>query len=151
MGLRADFSAFLSAPMKRKLLALEAAAELARARVDTLRHASRYTRFLGSFGEQTQVVREDQQTRAVEIGDIVARVAARMPFRALCLQQALAVRRMLARRSVPTTVYLGLAQDAGMRSDPTAGEAAHAWVKTGDRVISGDTDLERFVVVGAFS
>jgi hypothetical protein len=125
--------------------------ELLRARIDTFGRATRYTRHFGTLGDRSQKVREDQEARAIEIGNIVARVAARMPFRALCLQQALAVRRMLVRRSVPSTVYLGLARDAKMRADPSAGEAAHAWVKTGDRIVSGDTALDRFVVVGAFS
>lgn len=142
----------LRSPLRKKLLAAEATAELIRARLDTLRPATHYTRILGTLGETAAAAADRDVGQAHEIGHVTARVAGFMPFRALCLQQALAVRRMLRRRSIPATVYLGVARaSAGQLREADATDIAHAWVSAGDTVISGgDADLSRFVVVGVF-
>lgn len=143
--------AFLAAPVRRKALAAEACWELLHARIDTAYAPSHYTRHFGDLGRQTDAVDLTQEALALEIGVIVARVAEIMPFRAKCLQQVLAVRRMLARRSVPTTIFLALARDPAERVVPSDQSAAHAWIKAGSRIVNGDTEIEEYTVVGAFS
>ncbi len=102
----------------------------------------------------------EQQARAERIGYIVEQVARRLPFRCVCLQQVLASRRMLKRRHLPATVYLGVlpeempvaSEPENKHNDKLPGTAAHAWVKSGDRVVNGDSpDLGRYVVLGIFS
>lgn len=145
----ADLRAFMRAPAARRRLALEAAWELARARIDTTRPAAHYTRRLGRLGAPAALTAEQPDAvLAAEIGHVVEAVAHAVPFRAKCLQQALAVRRMLARRGVPVTVHLGVARDPAGRA---GAEAAHAWVTAGGRVVSGATDLDRYAIVGTFS
>ena len=152
MRLARRLRAFVNAPSGRKRLALEAGWELLRARVDTLRPARHYTRHLGELGAAPdQAVPDRDIVLAAEIGHVVAVTAKAMPFRAVCLQQVLAVRRMLNRRGVRATVYLGLKRDSDERAAAGALDTAHAWVKTGDRVVNGGGGLERFVVVGTFS
>lgn len=146
MATARDLSAFARAPWRRRALALEAVWELLRARIDTARPATHYTRHLGDLKGKAVAPDPDQVARAAEIGHMVARVAPWMPVRAVCLQQALAVRRMLRRRGLPAVVHLGLA-----RAPRDGQREAHAWVKAGSTVISGDVDLDRFVVVGEFS
>ena len=77
-------------------------------------------------------------------------VARRMPFRALCLQQAIAVKRMLARRDLEATVLFGVSREAADRASQDAGPAAHAWVKVGATVVNGDANLAKFTVVARF-
>ena len=137
----------LRAPMRGKLLILEAVWQLARARFDTTRPASHYTRFFGTLHGEATVPTPEQEALAADIGGLVARVARGMPFEARCLQQVLAVRRMLDRRGVPAVVYLGLDRTAMKAED----RIAHAWVKSGQRVVNGDIALERYAVVGVFS
>lgn len=144
-------TSFFRLPARFKRLALEAGAELVRARLDTLRPATHYTRHFGELGGEVPQADPAQEVIALEIGFVVDRVAEKLPFRALCLQRALATRRMLRRRRVPATVYLGLLRDPEKRRDTTDGSPAHAWVQTGNRVVSGDEDLDRFAVVGAFT
>lgn len=144
-------TSFFRLPSRFKGLALEAGGELVRARLDTLRPAAHYTRHLGELGGEVIQADPAQEAMALEIGFVVDRVADKMPFRALCLQRALATRRMLRRRGVPATVYLGLLRDPVKRRDATDGSPAHAWVQTGTRVVSGDDDLDRFAIVGAFT
>lgn len=150
MARRPRLLSFFRIPLRLQVLALEAGAELLRARLATLRAASHYTRLLGAASDnnRTADAAPQQEHDAAEIGAVVERVARWMPFRALCLQQAIATRRMLARRGLPAVVYLGLALDAHARS--SGNESAHAWVRTGGRVVIGDTDLDRFAVVGTF-
>lgn len=143
-------AAFLRAPWRRKGLALEAAWELLRARIRTLGKASEYTRDLGAPDAPDRSESAPLE-RAALIGRVVAATARLMPFRALCLQQVIAVRRMLRRRQIPATVLLGLERRAGPGSDTGQERRAHAWVIAGGQVINGDFDLDTYVVVGRFN
>lgn len=157
-------SAFVRAPTKRKLLALEAAWELLCARILTLRPATVYSPALGRLIEaeppgklnsdtvpNAAFDRETGRGAAEEIGHVVEVVGRCMPFDARCLQQAIAVRRMLTRRGIPATVYLGIARDRADRTDATLGRAAHAWVIVGTRVVSGDGVLDNYAIVARFA
>ena len=145
-------SAFLRAPAARKLLALEAAWELLRARILTLRPATVYSPALGRLVEIDPPVGPlSDGSEAEEIGHVVEIVGRCMPFRALCLQQAIAVRRMLDRRGIPAMVYLGIARDRADRAQAELGRAAHAWVTVGSRVISGEGVLEKYAIVARFA
>jgi len=62
---------------------------------------------------------------------LVPRVAARLPFRADCLVQALAARRWLARAGIATELTIGT------RKDPVAGFVAHAWLRHGETTVTG--------------
>jgi hypothetical protein len=66
-----------------------------------------------------------------DIGWAVRSTATVVPFRALCLEQAIAARMMLSRRDVASTLHIGVA-----RGDSSKLEA-HAWVNAGDVRITG--------------
>ncbi len=164
MKLARRIGAFVRAPAARKRLALEAAWELLRARLLTLRPATVYSPALGTLVEtgppagpapdQAPDPVPDQVTgraEAEEIGHVVEVVGRCLPFRALCLQQAIAVRRMLTRRGIPAMVYLGVARDRADRAQADLGQAAHAWVAVGSRVVSGDGVLEKYAIVARFA
>lgn len=61
----------------------------------------------------------------------IPRVAARLPWRADCLVQALAAKRWLGRHGVATTLTLGVPPDK------PADFEAHAWLSVGDRIVTG--------------
>lgn len=128
---------------------MEAGVELTRARIQTLRATKRYISDLGELGKDPDAADSDQVTQAQEIGHMVSIVARATPFRAVCLQQAIAVRRMLSRRGIPAKVYLGLSTDAAQNSVQDSRDA-HAWVQAGPSVVAGDQDLNRFAVVATF-
>jgi len=151
MSLGRAIGSFLRAPTRRKLLALEAVGELVRARLTTLLPARIYTRDFGSLNAAPAVAAASGYMEvASEIGHMVEAVARAMPFRALCLQQAVAARRMLRRRGLRATVSLGVNLDPAGRATPGQGTAAHAWVEVGSQVINGDGDLENYAVVARF-
>ena len=62
---------------------------------------------------------------------VIPRVAARLPWRADCLVQALAAERWLNRKQIATRLTLGVPRDK--RPD----FEAHAWLSAGDRIVTG--------------
>lgn len=82
------------------------------------------------------------------VGDAVARMAARVPFRALCLQQSIAVQRMLRRRGVASAIVFGLRPAGGAGRDD---DLAHAWVTVRGSTVSGlIEDLESYTVLARY-
>lgn len=66
------------------------------------------------------------------------------PWESKCLAQALAARMMLKRRQFPTTIYLGVLKD------DKAGLKAHAWIRCGERILTGAQGRQQFTVVATF-
>lgn len=77
---------------------------------------------LGLDAEAERVVRK--------IRWAIGAVAPWMPFRALCLQQAIAARMMLTRRGIGSVLHLGVDT-----STPTM--TAHAWLEAGALKVTG--------------
>ncbi len=66
------------------------------------------------------------------------------PWESKCLAQAMAAKRMLKRRGLDSTLYLGLSKDGkNMLS-------AHAWLRCGDRILTGGPIHRQFTQVAAF-
>lgn len=62
-----------------------------------------------------------------------------------CLVKAIAAMKMLEKRQIESTLYLGTARDE-------SGELiAHAWLRSGPYYITGYEEMERFTVVGKFA
>ncbi|MGK6319221.1 lasso peptide biosynthesis B2 protein [Sphingomonas sp. DT-204] len=86
----------------------------------------------------------DPSRTADTVAWAVRAAARRARFRAVCIEQGLAVQWMLHRRGIAATMHYGVAQD------PARGLIAHVWVRIGDRdVIGGDT-AGRFTPLARF-
>jgi hypothetical protein len=66
------------------------------------------------------------------------------PWESKCLAQAMAAKMMLKRRRFPSTLYLGLLKEG------EKGLSAHAWLRCGDRILTGAPVHRQFTVVAAF-
>lgn len=86
------------------------------------------------------------EAEASRVGWAVRAVAARTPWTSACLVQGLAAQRMLRRRRIPSTLYLGVAQDAGGRRQLDA----HAWLRCGELILTGAAGYQRYTVVASF-
>ena len=75
-------------------------------------------------------IAEEQRLLAEEIGWAVTRAARYLPFRAVCLPQAIAAKAMASRRHIPSTMHFGV-----MRSGEAL--AAHAWLDVGGIEVTG--------------
>jgi hypothetical protein len=64
-------------------------------------------------------------------------------FKSKCYDQALTGKYMLRKKSIPSTLYFGLAKEKGEL-------IAHAWVRAGKRIVTGRAGMEKFSVVAYF-
>lgn len=133
----------------RRLLA-EAALCLALARLSVLsipfRHLSRR---LGTRGRESSTAAHAVPTVRI-LRDVVWSLQAtsrRLPWRCACLEQGIAGKMMLRRRSIASTLYLGVAREGEAGSHATA----HAWLRSGHFVITGAAGRERYTVVATFA
>lgn len=78
--------------------------------------------------------------QAADTGRIIARVARRAWFEAVCLPQAMTGRWVLARRSIPSRIVIG-----SRRGEPEEGLLFHAWLMVGDSVVTGAEEREAFL------
>jgi hypothetical protein len=130
----------------RWLRALEAAAELTRASLELRLLPSERT--IALLGPLQPSDRRDAQVgsakvrEAARVGRTVTRVAGLLPWHPTCLRQALALQRMLRRRSIASSLHLGVMH-------PSVG-TAHAWVTVEDQTVVGHTGFECLVPLAAF-
>ena len=68
-----------------------------------------------------------------------------LPWKSVCLDQAMAVQRMLFRRGFPVTLYLG------MRKNEQQQWVAHAWVRCGTEWVIGYDSNIKHTVVGVYA
>ncbi len=78
------------------------------------------------------------------VGWAVARAAGRMPFRAVCLQQALAASLMLQRRGLAVEVHFGVTK----AMDGTL--LAHAWCCSAGATVVGTQIAEQYTPIAVF-
>lgn len=82
------------------------------------------------------------------IGWAIRAVAARTPWRSMCLEQALAAKGMLRRRGIPNTLYLGVSPP---RPDVRPSPFAHAWLRSGRVHVTGGANVSAYGVVSSFA
>ncbi len=136
---------FIRLPGPDRALLLEAAAGLVAAGV-----AIRVFRFvrlaagLGTHMAESPLEQDRSATaEAVRVRWAVETAARHLPWKPVCLPQAVAAQRMLRRRGIPSTLYLGV--------DPGRGYDAHAWVRAGKVVVTGGPRPDHFTVVSTFA
>jgi hypothetical protein len=87
---------------------------------------------------------DGQRHSAEEVGWAVTRAARYVPFRAVCLPQAIAAKYMLGRRRVASVMHFGVAKS---KDKPMA---AHAWLDAGDIEVTGFPVGPEFVELARF-
>jgi len=66
-------------------------------------------------------------------------------WESMCLVKAIAAKKMLERRHIESTLYLGTARDSS-----SGKMIAHAWLRSGPFYITGAEEMDGFTVVGIF-
>lgn len=120
--------------------------ELARARlwVRSLSFASLAPR-LGVADLETAAASPSGREPALRsVAWATAAAARRVPWRAQCLEQAIAAQRMLRRRGLASTLYFGIARDAERELAP------HAWLRSGSVCVTGGPHVEHYAVVARY-
>jgi hypothetical protein len=88
-----------------------------------------------------------------QIGTAVRRASRNVPWRTRCYVEAIAAKRMLKRRSIPCTIYLGLKKETDIDNEkPLENMAAHAWIISDDFIVTGKqgVKLKEYTVVSSF-
>lgn len=129
-----------TAGWRRQALVAEACAAMFAARVTLARHPfSRVSQTLGEFTRPDDPRAADQAAPTTEEDAATARAvrwairasAPFLPFRAVCLQQAMAARRMLQRRGIASVMHFGAPAEGERPID------AHAWLDAAGIKVTG--------------
>lgn len=137
-------SRFLRRPRWQKFLLLESYIFLFGARVLVVALPFKYvSRLVGVKGESPSEKLASELPLQVRWS---VTTASRYAFwNTLCLTQALAAKFMLNRRGLKSTLYLGTTR-------PSEGQfVAHAWVRCGDLIVTGEKGHEDYTVVACFA
>ena len=124
---------------RRQALVVEASASMLAARLILLLPFRRVAPRLGEFvapadprvAERAAPTTPDQAAAARAIGWAVGAAAPFMPFRSVCLQQAMAAHTMLRRRGIASVMHFG-ASPSGKRAID-----AHAWLAAAGVKVTG--------------
>jgi hypothetical protein len=74
----------------------------------------------------------------------VSKARGRLPWTPSCLAAALAAARMLERRELARVLCLGVGRDEAGRLE------GHAWVRSGDLIVTGESEMTQFTLVASF-
>ena len=135
---------FLRRPARDQWLVLEAVAALTVASLSLrLTKFARLAPYLGRhMTESPTDVAPADATQAARVRWAIERTAAALPWKPVCLPQAVAAKLMLRRRGIDSTLYMGL--------DPLTYDA-HAWLRVGTDIVTGAAERPRFQALSSFA
>jgi len=142
-----DLNRYRRIPRSRKKLLREALITLAVARIAmAFLPFRRIAAWLGTPGAETPATATPEQIHmAQEVGWAISVLARRVPWDGRCLAQALAASGMLRRRGLEGTVSFGASQGK------SSGFDAHAWLRLGPCVVTGEPGHQRFKTFTTFA
>jgi hypothetical protein len=129
-----------------KLLFLEAILFLAFARLLKVMPFTRLTRTLGKHMSESSFQEDLSVYGTIKSISSAIHIMSRYTFwESQCLVKAIAGMKMLQRRGIESTLYLGTAKDEN------GNMIAHAWLRSGSYFVSGAEEMKRFTVVSKFA
>ncbi|MDF2858647.1 MAG: hypothetical protein K0Q87_4498 [Neobacillus sp.] len=137
---------FLTLDMATKLLFLEAFVFLGWARILKSISFSKVAPSLGEkMSETTFAEKESDRKLLKQIAQAIDITSRYTYWESKCLVRAIAAMKMLEKRKIESTLYLGTAKDEQGRM------IAHAWLRSGPYYITGIEGMDKFVVIGKFA
>lgn len=94
--------------------------------------------------ESAKEVPTQYYKQAKQIRWVVTHISKHTPWESLCLVQSMTVQKMLEKRGIPTTLYLGVNKDTNNEMK------AHSWIRCGEMYITGG-DGTGYATVAKFS
>lgn len=137
---------FYSLSLSKQLLLLEALIMLGWARCMKLIKFRKLTRILNLEIAETELQSNDYNKSTIDkVSEAIGIMSRHTIWESMCLVRALAAMKMLERRKIYSTLYLGTGKNKN-------GELiAHAWLRSGSDIVTGGEEMKDFTVVGAFS
>ncbi|WP_240343952.1 lasso peptide biosynthesis B2 protein [Paenibacillus sp. SYP-B3998] len=128
-----------------KMLLLEAFLCLGWARILKSLPFSKVAPSLGEVRQETPLIHKPYNEALIKDITLAIQIMSRYTFwDSKCLVMAIAGMKMLERRRIESTLYLGTTKDAKGKM------IAHAWLRSGPFYISGADTMKRFTVVQTF-
>lgn len=107
---------------------------------------SRVAPSLGKRGQETGMHCDPRDIPSLNrVANSIHTISRYTPWDSKCLVRALAGMKMLERRGLDSTLYLGTGKDDNGKF------VAHAWLRSGPYYISGAEEMSRFVTVDKFA
>lgn len=152
---RGILCAFVRAPAAVKVMALEAALLLLLAKLLVKYVPMRRWRHRLSTVEEPGGPPFEGRRLARKVARVVRRVARHVPFRAVCLPQAMAAQWMLRRRGISSRLFFGARRrlrpaTAPPEDRPASGMDFHAWLTVGDTCVLGGAERDTYVALPPF-
>jgi hypothetical protein len=143
--LRPLISKFLGLRWRDRALLVEAVVWLAVARLSLLLPFRWIAPRLGETMSETPQSLSSSGGPGPRVSWAIGVASSYTPWATRCLAQAIAAKAMLRVRGLPTTLYLGTAKNA-------EGEmTAHAWLRCGNRVVTGEAAMDSYAVIARFA
>lgn len=137
---------FLTLDMKTIFLLIEAYIYLGWARILKGRPFSKIAPTLGvPMNETSLSYNESNKFVLRDISEAIHIMSRHTFWESKCLVRAIAGMKMLERRQMESTLYLGTAKDEN------GNMIAHAWLRSGPFYITGAEEMKRFTVVSKFA
>jgi hypothetical protein len=137
---------FLLLNKKTKVLFCEAFIFLGWARVLKMKKFSRIAPGLGEYmGETHHDVIESERQIIKDISSAIHLMSRYTFWESQCLVKGIAGLKMLERREIDSTLYLGTTREIDGKL------VAHAWLRSGPFYVSGAEEMKRFTVVSMFA
>lgn len=125
---------------------VEAYLYLAWARILKTTSFSKMSRVLGRHMEETTLQNDPAQLRILKQVSSVIQITSRYTWwESACLVRAAAAMKMLERRRINSTIYLGTSKDEQGKF------IAHAWLRSGSFYVTGAEVMNQFKVVSSFA
>ncbi len=107
--------------------------------------------YLGQVTEASEVNLDPKEyLRIRQVRAAIFRARKILPFHCQCLVTAICARKLLKDFGSSPYLYLGVAKEKLEKSQNSPGLIAHAWVKLGDELVTGQSDIQ-FTVVKIFA
>jgi hypothetical protein len=137
---------FLSLDLKSKILMFETLFYLGCARIIRILPLTKLGPMLGTYMEDTSFTRNHSGNATIKNISSAINIISRYTFwESNCLVRAIAAMKMLERRKIESTLYLGMAKDE------KGNLIAHAWLRSGNVFVTGAEEKQRFTIVGKFA
>lgn len=138
---------FFNIPWFSKILLLEALIYSAVARsVILLVPFKKYKKYIGIPNQETPLEIDSEKYYIINaVSWAVQRICSRTPWQSKCLVQALTAQKMLRKRKLSSTLYLGVNKKNEKNLN------AHAWLRCGHFIVTGGRIRNEYIEVAKFS
>ncbi|MBN1187692.1 MAG: lasso peptide biosynthesis B2 protein [Bacteroidales bacterium] len=95
--------------------------------------------------ETTDTLMPEWESYVVLVKDSIRRASRYNIVKPKCLAEAITAKKLLNKKQIPSTLYLGVAKDEKQKM------IAHAWLRCGNIIVTGKQGMGKFTVVSKFA